>query len=64
MRSIMLALTAAFLFTGAIATLTTVTAARADSTKIIKHDDGDKTVIKKNDNDDADKKLIIKKHEE
>jgi len=61
MRSIMLALTAAFIFSGAMATITT---ARADSTTIIKHGDGDKTVVKKYNDDDADKKVIIKKHDE
>jgi hypothetical protein len=60
MRSIMLALTAAFIFTGTMATITT---ARADSTTVIRHGDGDKTVVKKHDTD-ADKKVIIKKHEE
>ncbi|HUI14278.1 MAG TPA: hypothetical protein VL048_12505 [Xanthobacteraceae bacterium] len=59
MRSIMLAMTAMFIFTGAMATITT---AQADSTTIVKHGDGDKTVIKKYNNDDADKKVIIKKH--
>jgi hypothetical protein len=29
-----------------------------------KHDDGDKTVIKKYNDDDADKKVIIKKHDD
>jgi hypothetical protein len=62
MRSIMLALTAAFILTGTMASITTV---RADeSTTVIKHDDGDKTVVKKYNDDDADKKVIIKKHDE
>jgi hypothetical protein len=63
MRAIMLAMTAAFIFTGIMASITTV---RADeTTTVIRHDDGDKTVVKKyNDDDDADKKIIIKKHED
>ena len=62
MRSIMLALTAAFIFSGTMAGITTV---RADeATTVIKHDDGDKTVVKKYNDDDADKKVIIKKHED
>ncbi|MGC1780543.1 MAG: hypothetical protein WBB34_21620 [Xanthobacteraceae bacterium] len=62
MRSIMLAMTAAFIFTGAMATVTTV---RADeTTTVVKHDDGDKTVIKKQNDDTGDKTVIIKKHDE
>jgi hypothetical protein len=62
MRSIMLALTAAFIFTG---TMAGITAVRADDSKtVIKHDDGDKTVIKKHDDMDGNKKVIIKKHDE
>ncbi len=61
MRSIMLAMTAAFIFTGTMATITTV---QADETTVIRHDDGDKTVVKKYNDDDADKKVIIKKHED
>lgn len=61
MRSIMLALTAAFVLAGAMAGITT---ARADSTTIVRHGDGDKTVVKKFNDNDADKKVIIKKHED
>ena len=62
MRSIMLALTATFIFTGVMAGITTV---RADeTTTVIKHGDGDKTVVKKSNDDAADKKVIIKKHED
>ena len=62
MRAIMLAMTAAFIVTGITAGITTVQA--QDSTTIVKHGDGDKTVIKKYNDDDADKKVIIKKHED
>jgi hypothetical protein len=62
MRSIMLALTATFIFTGTMAGITAVRA--EDSTTVIKHDDGDKTVVKKYHDDDADKKVIIKKHDD
>ena len=62
MRSIMLALTAAFILSGTMAGITTVRA--DDSTTVIKHDNGDKTVVKKYNDDDADKKVIIKKHED
>ena len=62
MRSITLAMMAAFIFTGAMASITTVRA--DDATTVIRHDDGDKTVVKKYNNDDADKKVIIKKHED
>jgi hypothetical protein len=62
MRSIMLALAATFIFSGTMAGITTVRA--QDSTTVIKHDDGDKTVIKKYNDDDADKKVIIKKHDD
>ena len=63
MRSIMLALTASFIFTGAMAAVTTV---RADeTTTVIKHDDGgDKTVVKKYNDDTGDKKVIIKKNDD
>jgi hypothetical protein len=63
MRSIMLALTATFIFTGVMAGITTV---RADeTTTVIKHDDGgDKTVVKKYNADTGDKKVIIKKNDE
>jgi hypothetical protein len=62
MRSIMLAMTATFIFTGVMAGITTV---RADeTTTVIKHDDGDKTVVKKQNDDDGDKKVIIKKNDE
>lgn len=62
MRAIMLAMTAAFIFTGGMAVVTT---ARAQDTKtIIKHDDGDKTVIKKKDDMSGTKKVIIHKHDE
>ncbi|HEX3937962.1 MAG TPA: hypothetical protein VHX43_10700 [Xanthobacteraceae bacterium] len=63
MRSIMLALTATFIFTGVMAGITTV---RADeTTTVIKHDDGgDKTVVKKYNDDTGDKKVIIKKNDE
>ena len=62
MRAIMLAMTAAFILSGTMAGITTVQA--EDSTTVIKHDDGDKTVVKKYNDDDADKKVIIKKHED
>ncbi len=62
MRSIMLAMTAAFIFTGTMAGITAVRA--EDSTTVIKHDDGDKTVVKKYNDDDGDKKVIIKKHDD
>jgi hypothetical protein len=62
MRAIMLALAATFIFSGTMAGITTVRA--QDSTTVIKHDDGDKTVIKKYNDDDADKKVIIKKHDD
>ena len=62
MRSIMLALTATFIFSGMMAGITTV---RADETTVIKHDDGgDKTVVKKYNDDTGDKKVIIKKNDE
>lgn len=62
MRAIMLALAATFIFSGTMAGITTVRA--QDLTTIIKHDDGDKTVIKKYNDDDTDKKVIIKKHDD
>jgi hypothetical protein len=62
LRAIMLALAATFIFSGTMAGITTVRA--QDSTTVIKHDDGDKTVIKKYNDDDADKKVIIKKHDD
>jgi hypothetical protein len=62
MRAIMLALAATFIFSGTMAGITTVRA--QDSTTVIKHDDGEKTVIKKYNDDDADKKVIIKKHDD
>jgi hypothetical protein len=62
MRTIMLALTAAFVVTGSMAVITTARA--QDSKTIIKHDDGDKTVVKKKDDLSGNKKVIIHKHDE
>ncbi|MGA9428428.1 MAG: hypothetical protein WBV65_02745 [Xanthobacteraceae bacterium] len=61
MRAVMLAMTAVFIFGGA---MTVATTSRAqDSKTVIKHDDGDKTVIKKKDDDmSGDKKVIIHKN--
>jgi len=57
MRVIMFAMAAAFVFSGAMAVTTTVRA--EDSKTIIRHDDGDKTVIKKKDDMTGEKKIII-----
>jgi len=60
MRTIMMAMAAVFVFSGVMATATVVRA--EDSTTIIKHDNGDKTVIhKKTDDMTGDKKVIIHK---
>lgn len=62
MRAIMIGLTAVFVFTGAMAAVTAVEA--QDSKTVIKHDDGDKTIVKKNDDLSGNKKVIIHKHDE
>lgn len=61
MRAIMLAMTAVFILSGAMTVVTTVQA-QDESKTVIKHDNGDKTVIKKKDDMDGDKKVIVHKH--
>jgi hypothetical protein len=60
MRPIMFAMSAAFILSGAMAVFTTAQA--EDNTTIIRHDDGNKTVIKKKE-DDGEKKVIIHKND-
>jgi hypothetical protein len=58
----MLAITAVFVLSGALAATTPLRA--EDSTTVIKHDDGDKTVVKKKDDLTGEKKVIIHKHDD
>jgi hypothetical protein len=63
MRAITLVMTAMFILSGAMTVATTVQA-QEDSKTVIKHDDGDKTVIKKKDDMSGEKKVIIHKHDD